>query len=421
MNYNFTKKMILFGVILFQTDQMQAMEGTPTKGGQKDPNVPLVSLSLRANFSEADKKKISDAVKPGLDAAVTYIGTLRKPWYFTAQMEKPHGITGVMTLPEYHISLAVIEHGKSTDKTKKLLGKNHTECLKSIWKTYIGNPSQYTGQNYSVHMYVHGYDKDNQEMHQHYTLPTTDISQVPGLYTLKPYLMTLSLHDVFPKGISHVHYVLAYEPNEYTYGGVSRPDIVTNVNNLMAAIKTKRNDPICPMKDLYEQNFGGFEAHTTIGVLKTGVGKMTPQSPRILPTDYNMIVNIYDYIFNGFDKSKLTNISFDHFSINGMGTDNKQKAVVRTLQEGTQQTAVQQPQYAPYVAPQQQPQQPHYAPYAAPQQPQYGGQYGTPQQPQYGGQYGYSQQQAPYAPYAAPQQQPQYGGQYGYSQQPQRR
>ena len=321
------KKSLLFAIILC-THGAQSME----KQGQNNPNA-LTSLSIRANYSEENKEYISNAVKNGLNNAKDFIDNLNKKWCFTPLMKKPNTKTGVMTLPEYHISLAVVEHAASTDTVKKLIGQKHITCLTDLWNKNIYDPNQYAGQSYDIHMYVHGYDQQAKEVHQHYSFPSLGyVHQQEDLLALEPQDMTEDLQNKFQAGVSSVHYVLAYEPNQYMPGQIQRPDIIVNVNKLMNDIAQKRNDKQCPMKDAYENKHLNFTAHTTIGVLKTVTGKVTDQSPRIQTNDYAKIINIFNLIFVGFDKQHIKNISFDSFSINGMKTDGKQKVVIGKLQ-----------------------------------------------------------------------------------------
>ncbi len=324
----FNRKVLLLGAFLCAS-QAQAMENLQKKA-PNNPNA-LITLSIRANFSNQNKQYISDAVTPGLTKAQFYISQ-NKPWYFTAQMEKPHAITGVMTLPEYHESLVLVEHSASTDANPKFVGAKHEQCLTQLWSKDIKDPIPYAGQFYAVHMYVHGYDGNQQEFHQHYSLPMTKMINLTDLKILEPQAMVNDLEKTFPNGISHLHYVLAYDPNTKMPGGQARPNIITNVNILMDDIKGKENDKQCPMKDYYDQKHNNFDAHVTVGVIKTVKGIVTEKSPRIQPNEYKDLVNVYQMIVQGSDLQKLSNISFDGFSINGMTANGKQKVVVQKLQ-----------------------------------------------------------------------------------------
>lgn len=320
--------LIKYALILgagFEIFQVQSMETA-----SKDPN-PKISLSIRANYSDANKRYISDAVKDGLVSAQEYISDEKKPWHFTALMEKPHNLTGQMTLPNYHVSLAVIEHAQNTDVSSKSVGAKHVECLTNLWRENIKSDDQYAGQSYAIHMYVHGYDGKGQEIHQHYALPTDHVGEDEGLLVLDPRTMVKDLGTRFTGGVSHLHYVLAYESNDYMPTQRQRPDIIKNVGNLMMAVKRKSNDKNCPMKDIYEGKHAGFNAYTTIGVLKQVQGPVTSDSPRFSREDHGDIVYIYKIIKDEFKKNKLTNISFDHFSLNGMTAKGKQVTVVESL------------------------------------------------------------------------------------------
>lgn len=268
---------------------------------------PYDTLTVKGQFTQAESQFLSDRIKKGLQKAAQSLKNLPNV-HFTE-----------VSPQNYHVTCVTV---KSTLPQTQLKQSDITVFEKTS-RRHLYLKHGYKGTFYGLFAFVHGKDAAGKPIHETYKDPDAFKRILKGQ------------DKVFNKPgaiITHVHFAARYG-RDVPKGVVQSRILSNDINSFLAQLKKREKKD--KLKYIYE-GLGPFQAHVTVGVLKSFQGGTAQIKPPLSPT---LIHKAYRDIYHSFEnwkthqkKTSKKVFELKHFELSGEKSQPKRQITkIKTL------------------------------------------------------------------------------------------